>query len=99
MEHKGYVKVFKALSDETRLRIVDMLSCGEMCACTILEDFCITQPTLSYHMGILTASGLVTARKDGSWMKYSINAEMKDALIHFLSRVTNEKNECICREK
>ena len=50
-----------------------MLSNGELCACKILEEFQITQPTLSYHMKILSESGLVNSRKDGVWMKYSIN--------------------------
>ena len=56
--YSKYVPLFKAMSDETRLKIIDMLSCGEMCACDILEEFNITQPTLSYHMKILTDSGL-----------------------------------------
>lgn len=50
-----------------------MLSNGELCACDILEEFSITQPTLSYHMKILCESGLVDSRRDGVWMKYSIN--------------------------
>ena len=54
-----YVPAFKAISDETRLRIIDMLSCGEMCACDILEGLSISQSTLSYHMKILADSGLV----------------------------------------
>ena len=63
----------KALSDETRVEIFDMLTNGELCACDILEKFSITQPTLSYHMKILCESGLVNSRRDGVWMKYSIN--------------------------
>ena len=59
--HADYVPAIKALSDETRLRIIDMLSCGEMCACEILKQFSISQSTLSYHMKILTESGLVNA--------------------------------------
>ena len=47
MQYKQYIPIIKALSDETRLKIVDMLSCGELCACKILEAFNITQPTLS----------------------------------------------------
>jgi ArsR family transcriptional regulator len=65
----------KALADETRVRIFDMLSGGELCACRILEEFNITQPTLSYHMKILCDSGLVSGRRDGVWMKYSINRD------------------------
>jgi len=70
-----YAKWMKALSDATRLKIFSMLSQGELCACHILEEFSITQPTLSYHMKVLMASGLVQGRKDGVWMKYSVNRE------------------------
>lgn len=68
-----YALFLKALADETRIKIFDMLSNGELCACNILEEFNITQPTLSYHMKILCESELVNSRKDGIWMKYSIN--------------------------
>ena len=70
-----YSIVFKALSDDTRIKILDMLSKGELCACNILEEFDITQPTLSYHMKILCESGLVESRKEGIWMRYSIKNE------------------------
>lgn len=73
--YREYVSVFKALADETRLKIIQMLSSGELCACNILEEFNITQPTLSYHMKILTECGLVKGVKEGSWMKYNINNE------------------------
>ena len=53
-QHVDYAPVFKALGDTTRLKIIEMLSCGELCACDFLECFEITQPTLSYHMKILT---------------------------------------------
>ena len=75
MNNKDYVILFKAMSDETRLAILDMLTKEELCACHILEEFEITQPTLSYHMKILVDSGLVDSRKDGTWMRYSINSE------------------------
>ena len=75
-----YALYMKALADETRVKIFDMLSDGELCACKILEDFNITQPTLSYHMKILCDSGLVSGRRDGVWMKYSINKVGLDSL-------------------
>ncbi len=93
-----YVLPIKALGDETRLRIIDMLSCGEMCACNILEAFDITQPTLSYHMKILTESGLINARRDGAWMRYSLNEEKKNELQIFLEKLMENKKECICKE-
>ncbi|WP_217077418.1 ArsR/SmtB family transcription factor [Clostridium baratii] len=79
-----YVPMFKALADETRLRIVHMIGDGELCACDILENFNITQPTLSYHMKILTESGLVNGVRDGAWMKYSLNEERINELKEIL---------------
>lgn len=90
--------IFKAMSDETRLKIIDMLSCDELCACDILEEFEITQPTLSYHMKILTESGLVLARKDGAWTRYTLNLALIDSLKSFLGIITSDKENCICKE-
>ncbi len=69
------VVIFKAMADETRFEIIKMLSQGEMCACKILEKFNFTQPTLSYHMRILTAAGLVNGVREGAWIWYSLNRE------------------------
>ena len=70
-----YIPLFKALSDETRLKIVQMLTCESLCANELLECFSMTQPSLSYHMKILTASGLVRARRQGGFTRYSINRQ------------------------
>jgi len=95
--YSEYVPAFKALSDETRLKIVDMLSCGEMCACEILEAFSITQSTLSYHMKILIESGLANGVRDGAWMRYTLNKERAKEVINFLTKITNDKEKCICK--
>jgi ArsR family transcriptional regulator len=92
----GYAPIFKALGDETRLKIVEILSCGELCACDILESFEITQPTLSYHMKILTECGLVLSRKEGSWIRYSINTELIALVNEFWDSITTEHEDCIC---
>lgn len=84
---KRYASMMKALGDESRLKIFDMLSNGELCACKVLEEFNITQPTLSYHMKILCDSGLVNGRRDGIWMKYTINKEAYDSLKGFIDHV------------
>ena len=91
------VPLFKAMADENRLQIIDMLSCGEMCACKILEKFNITQPTLSYHMKILTECGLVNAVRDGAWMRYSLNEANIELLKQFFACLTTEKEDCICK--
>lgn len=83
-----YALFMKALSDETRIKIFNMLSQGELCACKILEEFNITQPTLSYHMKILCESGLVIGRKDGIWMRYSINQESLDQIKELFAEIS-----------
>ncbi len=96
--YADYVLVIKAISDETRLKIIDMLSCGEMCACDILEGLSISQSTLSYHMKILSESALVNAVRDGSWMRYTLNKEKTDDVIAFFKGITSEKENCFCKK-
>lgn len=90
--------LFKALSDETRLKIIDMLSCGELCACDILKSFNITQPTLSYHMKILTESGLVNANRIGAWMHYTLNGEIATQISAYWAWISGSKDDCICHQ-
>lgn len=85
--YEEYALFMKALGDETRIKIFDMLSKGELCACKILEEFHITQPTLSYHMKILCESGLVDSKRDGIWMKYSINKDGLNSLINLFNNI------------
>ncbi len=68
-------EVFKALSDENRIHILRSLRDGEKCACSLLEELSISQPTLSHHMKILCDSGLVEGRREGKWMHYTICPE------------------------
>ena len=82
------VELFKALSDENRLQIVEMLTEGELCACRILEKFEITQPTLSHHMKILCDCGLVKGRKQGKWTYYSISKEGRKKAVSLLRKIT-----------
>ena len=69
------VLIFKALGDENRLQILRLLRSGEKCACRLLEELHISQPTLSHHMKTLCDAGLVTGRREGKWMHYSIHRE------------------------
>ena len=75
MGYREDAKIIKALADENRLKILDLLHSGEKCACILLEELNITQSTLSHHMKMLCDSSLVEYRKDGKWMHYSISAE------------------------
>ena len=89
---------FKALSDPNRLMIIDMLSCGELCACVILEKFNITQPTLSHHMKILCDCKLVNGRKAGKWIYYSLNNKIIEDFRTFLYEITSADENCICHD-
>ena len=73
--NKDYLRVFRAFSDERRLRVLELLRQGEQCACVLLQELEISQPTLSYHMKILCRSGIVKERHVGPWKYYSIDAE------------------------
>ena len=86
---KKIAGVFKALADENRIRILKLLQSGEKCACVLLDDLHITQPTLSHHMKILCDSGIVTGRKDGKWMHYSISNEGAEVVVDYLKALTS----------
>jgi len=86
MKHTDYAQLFKALSDETRIKIIEILNDEDLCACEILENLDITQPTLSYHMKILCESEIVNGSRDGAWMRYTLNKESLALLTVFLCK-------------
>lgn len=73
IRYQKMAKAFKALSDPKRVKIVDMLACGEMCACVLLKAFEITQPTLAHDMKVLTDAEIVVSRREGKRTMYSLN--------------------------
>lgn len=73
MDEKKTAMIFKAFCDENRIRIIQLLRSGEKCACKLLEEINVTQPTLSHHMKILCDAGIVVGRKEGKWTHYSIS--------------------------
>ena len=98
-QYLEFTNVFKALGDPKRAMIVDMLSCGELCACDILEKFEMSQSTLSHHMKLLRECGIVNGRNEGKWTYYSLDKDTIEKTKQFLSRVTCDKENCICKEK
>ena len=87
LDEKKIAVIFKAFCDENRIRILNLLTTGEKCACKLLEELNITQPTLSHHMKILCDSGVVVGRKKGKWMHYSISANGVDKAKKYLDAV------------
>lgn len=72
--------VYGALSDPTRLRILALLSAGEVCVCHLHGSLGVPQPTVSRHLAYLRKAGLVTARRDGIWMHYGL-ATLDDPIV------------------
>jgi ArsR family transcriptional regulator len=92
-------KILKAISEPKRLRIVDMLSCGELCACEILEEFHVTQPTLSHDMKLLVETGMVQDRRKGKNIYYSLNPNVLQELQETLKTIFTSNPDCICHSK
>lgn len=90
------VKIFKALCDEKRLKILNFLKSGEKCACVLIEYMNIGQSALSYHMKILCDSGIVVSRQDGKWTHYRLShSGSKYASQRLLELTTPNSNEQI----
>jgi ArsR family transcriptional regulator len=72
LELPALEQLFRALSDDTRLRILGLLAAGEICVCHIHGALDLPQPTVSRHLAYLRKSGLAAARRDGLWMHYRL---------------------------
>jgi ArsR family transcriptional regulator, arsenate/arsenite/antimonite-responsive transcriptional repressor len=78
LDVRALSKLFRALGDETRLRIVALLSHGELCVCHIEEALGLTQPTASRHLSVLRAAGVVDPRREGTWVYYALAQQSDD---------------------
>ena len=88
MDERKTALLFKAFCDENRIHILKLLGSGEKCACRLLEEMSISQPTLSHHMKILCDSGIVVGRKEGKWMHYRICPEGVQIAMGYLNGLT-----------
>ena len=93
IDEKKTATIFKAFCDENRIKILDMLSTGEKCACRLLEEIDVTQPTLSHHMKILCDSGIVVGRKEGKWTHYSISQKGIEEAQKYLDILTKQNEK------
>lgn len=89
--------ILKALSDVTRLRIINLLYVREMCVCDIMESLGITQTKASRHLAYLKNTGLVSDRKQAQWVYYSLAKKDEyrfiDSLVHDKMRMLNQFQE------
>ena len=87
MEPSRVSLICKALADPNRLRIIQLLTRGEKCACELLEQLQITQPTLSHHMKTMEYCGLISSRKEGKWSHYSLNSSQWSAFRDYIESI------------
>lgn len=78
---------FAALSDRTRLRLLNLIGDDEVCVCFFVEVLGELQPKISRHLGVLRDVGIVSARKDGKWMHYRIETPANPHAAHLLAKV------------
>lgn len=88
---------FKAIGDENRIKILLLLKSGEKCACRLLEELNISQPTLSHHMKILCDCGIVKRRKEGKWSHYSICKDSIKFAQNILSELYAQTSQKTCK--
>ena len=82
---------FQALSDETRLRVIDMLRGGERCVCDLTAALDAGQSRLSFHLKVLKDAGLVTDRREGRWSYYALNPDAFEQLQEFVGELPSTK--------
>ena len=100
-ENERNARIFKAFCDANRLTILGLLQSGEKCACKLLEELNIGQPTLSHHMKILCGAEIVVGRKEGKWTYYSFNPEGVIRAKELFNQITTLTSEikCNCADK
>lgn len=95
-ENEKNARIFKAFCDPNRLTILGLLQSGEKCACKLLEELQIGQPTLSHHMKILCDAEIVTGRKEGKWTYYRFCPKGVAHAQELLQRLTTETTGAGC---
>lgn len=99
VDYEVLAKTLKALSDPKRVQIVDLLSCGTLCACDLLTHFDCTQPTLSHHMKILEQAKIVAVTKKGQWHYYTLQpAFVTQFMADVQQLVTDTGTACACHK-
>lgn len=88
---------FHALSDPTRVEIIRRLSHGECCVCDLQDTLDAAQSRLSFHLRVLKEAGIVTDRRDGRWVHYTVRRDALDEMAGFLRAVGPGKHAGRCR--
>lgn len=81
--------VLKALAEPNRWRIVELLSCEELCVCHLAQDLDLAQPLVSHHLKVLREAGLVASEKHRQWTYYRLRREVLEGLGHQVRSITS----------
>jgi ArsR family transcriptional regulator len=90
--NKKLIKMLKAIADENRLQMINLLSCENLCSCHFVNILDISQPNVSHHLKILKEAGLINASKRGRWIDYSLNEEN-------IALIKNKLNDILIKNK
>jgi ArsR family transcriptional regulator len=93
------IEVFHALSDETRLEIIELLRKGERCVCELTDSLDAAQSRLSFHLRVLKDAGIVRDRKDGRWVHYELEPDVFEEIETLVSGMkprTLHRSESCC---
>jgi ArsR family transcriptional regulator len=91
--------LFAALADATRLRLLNLMAGREVCVCHFVEILAQSQPKISRHLAYLRKAGIVTARREGKWMHYSISTPIDSVFADVLTALGNNKQMCADRAR
>jgi ArsR family transcriptional regulator, arsenate/arsenite/antimonite-responsive transcriptional repressor len=97
VELQKVARLFHALSDNTRLEIVEMLRNGECCVCELQDELRAAQSRLSFHLKVLKDAGLVTDRKEGRWVYYAIDSDALDELTGAVASLKPSRRALVVR--
>jgi len=96
---ENVLDVFKALSDETRLRVLKLLESGELCVCDIVAALDMIQPKVSFHLGVLKKARLIKDRKQGKWIHYRLDDSEIFRRFLLLSTIEKVEGDVISTDK
>jgi ArsR family transcriptional regulator, arsenate/arsenite/antimonite-responsive transcriptional repressor len=97
LSHEKAALLFHALSDPTRLELLERLKTGEQCVCDLTDVMRTGQSRLSFHLKVLKDAGLILDRREGRWMYYSINRETLDELEEVVMEMKQEAKSSSAR--
>lgn len=97
MDYKYYSDLFKVLSDSNRLKIIDLIASKDTCACHVLKEFDITQPTFTHHISVLKKHDIIRTKKEGTKSINTLNIDKIMEIKKFIDDLTINK-KCMCED-